>query len=136
MTKTYSLSEAIQMLEKNHELEFTQHTDVDGIVFLKLNDRGWLVSRNDHGEGMIIGIDGKWELVKKPVTFMEAVKALDVGKTIYCQYINSYTNKGDLLITHTYTPKANGGLWDEKNYPPTIWMILNADWYIEEDEDV
>mgnify|MGYP000885550018 FL=1 len=96
MTKTYSLSEAIQMLEKNHELEFTQHTDVDGIVFLKLNDRGWLVRRNDYGEGMIIGIDGKWELVKKPVTFMEAVKALDVGKTIYCQYINSYTNKGDL----------------------------------------
>lgn len=136
MPRTYSLSEAIQMLEKNHELEFTQHTDVDGIVFLKLNDRGWLVSGNDQGEGMIIGIDGKWELVQKPITFMEALEALNIGETIYCQYINSYVNKGNLLITHTYTPKANGRLWDEKDNPPTIWMILNANWYIKEDEDV
>lgn len=120
MARTYSLSEAIQMLEKNHKLEFKQHTDVDGVVFLKLNDRGCLVSRSAHGDKMIIGIEGKWELVQKPVTFMEAAQAYCDGKTIYCEYLGR---------TYDYKPNRDNGF-------VAFHKIMNADWYIKEDEDV
>lgn len=80
----------------------------------------------------------EWEQVEEPVTFMEAVKALNTGKTIYCQYTRSYIdtdiNKGDALIVNIYKPNITNELRNEKGKPPILWMILNADWYIKEDD--
>ncbi|UZQ49809.1 hypothetical protein [Clostridium kluyveri] len=134
MAKTYSLSEAIQMLEKNRKLEFKQYTDVDGVVFLKLNDRGWLVSRNAHGEGMIIGVDGKWELVQKPVTFMEA---LESGKWVKVEheiiqperFLSSYrdTTNWNSIDRLLYILSNSLGAAELRE------VILEGKWYIKED---
>lgn len=75
----------------------------------------------------------EWEEVQQPIRFTEAVEALNAGKTIYCQYINSYTDKGDVLITNIYEPNATNELRNEKGEAPTLWMMLHADWYIKED---
>ncbi|APM40578.1 hypothetical protein [Clostridium kluyveri] len=134
MPRTYSLSEAIQMLEKNRKLEFKQYTDVDGVVFLKLNDRGWLVSRNAHGDEIIIDIEGKWELVQKPVTFMEA---LESGKWVKVEHEiiqperflsdygdTTYWNSIDRLL---YILSNSLGAAELRE------VILEGKWYIKED---
>ncbi len=77
----------------------------------------------------------EWEEVQEPVDFMEAVKALDIGNTIYCQVINSFHDKGDVLVTNVYRPNAMNELRNEQGEAPTLWMIVHANWYIGEDEE-
>lgn len=117
MARTYNLSEAIQMLEKNHKLEFKQYTDVDGVVFLRLNNENWLISTSANGDEMIIDIEEKWELVQKPVAFMKAAQAFCDGKTIYCEYLGR---------TYDYRPNRDNGF-------VAFHKVTNADWYIEEE---
>lgn len=73
--------------------------------------------------------------MQEPVDFMEAVKALDIGNTIYCQVINSFHDKGDVLVTNVYRPNAMNELRNEQGEAPTLWMIVHANWYIGEDEE-
>lgn len=71
-------------------------------------------------------------MIQQPVGFMEAVKALNEGDTIYCQYTCDYTNEKNKPFKHTYETQSNGKMLDERNESPTLWMILNGNWYIEE----
>ena len=73
----------------------------------------------------------EWEEVQQPIRFTEAVEALNVGETIYCQYINSYTDKEDVLITNIYEPNATNDLRNQEGEPPTLWQMLHAGWYIK-----
>lgn len=122
------------MLRENLNLEFVHYDDIDGEYFLKAIEKGILLSENKRKERFSIDINDKWRLVQQPVQFIDAVKAIDEGKTIQCKYINNYVNKGDIEITHTYKPKCNGLLQDEKGDSPTLWMMLKAKWYIKEED--
>lgn len=59
-----------------------------------------------------------------PVCFIDAVKAFNKGKTIYCDTPN--------LGKFYYNGKSNKRLTDDQGRGITPWEILEGAWYIEE----
>lgn len=131
--KTYEINEAIKMLKENGELKFKITGNIcTQILYV---DEGSILTKCGGCSGSkscSLRISDKWDLVQQPVSFMEAVKALNEGDTIYCQYTCDYINEKNKPFKHTYEPQSNGKIWDERNESPTLWMILNGKWYIEE----
>lgn len=81
---------------------------------------GGILFKNSLGDSTAlyyIGFDWIWEEVKQPVTFMEAVKAFDEGKDIYCQ-IDLECNK-----FHGKIGNMLHGISSE--------MVLYGNWYVE-----
>lgn len=66
----------------------------------------------------------EWEEVKEPVSFMEAIKALDVGKAIYCEIDNrKFTYKRPRTYITEIRSEEAGGI--------SVKEILEGKWYIE-----
>jgi len=67
-------------------------------------------------------INEEWTLVQQPVTFLEAIKAFDEGKTV----------RHDGEFPHTYK-YDDGDVRDENGNCISSDEVLNCKWFIEED---
>lgn len=127
--KKYKTWEVIKMLSENPKLQFKEN---DGIYNTYLSTRAntlnnaylqvdFLTQKEVNGN---IQLNSEWVLVQQPVSFMEAIKALNDGNSIY----NIRES-----ITHYY--KHNYALSDEKRKPINTSEILEGTWYIGEPEE-
>lgn len=70
-----------------------------------------------------------FEPVEKPVSFMEAIKAFNKGKTIKCEL-----EYGE-VIKYEIDEYNKGSLVDEEGGAITSYEILEGKWFVEEDEN-
>jgi len=124
--KTYKTWEAIKAIEENEKLEFeNSHGTIikyENLVIRFFDKDGKNIKRYR------MPLDTQWTLIQKPVPFMEAIKALNEGKNIYCEI-----DSGKL---HYQTGSSLNGYYavlDEFEGPITTKEILQGKWYIEED---
>jgi len=107
--------------------------------YLKIQIRSSNCIKNYSGKhASFVGIDGgyglpfnninalkkiEWKEVKKPVSFLEAIKAFNEGRTIYCKYRD---------IVSYFRSKPFKGLMDDNKNPIASYEILEGEWYIED----
>ncbi|HUV85002.1 MAG TPA: hypothetical protein VMV86_04785 [Methanosarcinales archaeon] len=73
----------------------------------------------------------EWTLIQQPISFMEAVKAYEKGKTIRCELEGkSYKY---IFQAKSYKNKSPFFRGDADGYYMTTAEILDGKWYIEED---
>lgn len=115
--------EMIKELTENPEKEFTRKSDG---LHIKTNEYGDLVWDSGY---QFLRLHHDWEEVKKPVDFMDAVKALDEGKTIYVLHDGCYKD--------IFSPVGKQTDWgvameQEQGYAIDTEFILYGKWYIED----
>lgn len=109
--------EMIKEITEDPSKEFVR--ELDGL-HIKTNKDGELIWDSGY---QFIRLGHEWKEVKKPVDFIEAVKALQEGKNIYSEYGNR--------IYH-YRSKPYKGLIDLNKNPVASYEILHGEWYIED----
>lgn len=128
--KTYKAWEAIKAIEENEKLEFKNEC---GLV-IKYEDFVIRFFRGDKNVERYGIPDGEWTLIQNPVTFMEAIKAYNEGKTIKCTWLEEGSEQSCF-----YKPQEIFGnysfseLIDNDRAIITQTEILKGKWYIEED---
>jgi len=133
--KTYKTWEVIKMLSENPKLKFRLVIQKVGIdlkdTFLQSAGNGYLtiiereVEKTAEGN---IGLDDEWTLIQEPVPFMEAIKALNEGKGVYCKI-----DSGKLYYKSGTSLNGYYAVLDEFGGPISTKEILKGKWYIEED---
>lgn len=120
--KVYKTWEAIKILQENPTTEFKDKTGRILKLTSELNKLHILTVNH------FFNIDAEWTLIQKPVPFMEAIRALDEGKDIYCEI-----DSGKLHYKSGISPNGYYAVLDEFEGPITTKEILQGKWYIEED---
>lgn len=118
--KTYKTWEVIKMLTKDSKLKFKTNNEVIGIINNELVyfDTGNTVRLYTACANYVNVFDKQWELVEKPVTFMEAINSDNLIKP-----------KGENFDYHGLSywicmfPSIRLQYLDE---------LLNGEWFIEE----
>lgn len=121
-------SEAILRLERDPTLEFklveryktwTLKSDYDPMfpgdesLYFMLECEGE-DSVDGAGEfsGNLLIDDDRWELIRQPVAWQEAMQELANGKRVWCEFHNQSWDVGELVANYLYFKKAlNIGKW-------------------------
>jgi hypothetical protein len=113
-----NLTQVIIALNENKKLKFK-----NGEFTLWVNKCGYLMLTDSLGHNRYLNnihISDEWELIKEPVTFMDALKAYCEGKKIKVQcsdYSDCFIRESNEYDTFL-------------RVPPTV--ILKGKWYIED----
>ena len=143
--KTYRTSEMIAMLEKHPNPEKLK-LDCNGG---KVNFKDGVLVWSDNGKPVELSLYGypiggmgaktggtidkyKWQLVRTPVTWQEAIQAWLDGKTIRCVVPQEYSN-GTRDIEFVF--QCEDFLINNNEEPPYKSYFKYGTWYIEGDSD-
>ncbi|MBU3208576.1 hypothetical protein KPL28_02865 [Clostridium algidicarnis] len=125
--KTYKTWEVIKMLSENNDLGFK--TNIGNVSLKEIDDCKEMVWE----EGTPFEINYYtlcygWELIQEPVSFTDAVKAYNKGKTIKCNFDD------DVLY---YVPSDDfefNSLEDNNGLCISSQEILNGAWFVESED--
>lgn len=120
--------EMIKELTENPNKKFTYDSATKGSYVTVVDDVVVWKGAGQGGQTVAICLgcgDAEWEEVKEPVSFMEAIKSLDEGKTVYCEVDN---RKFTYKQPRTYITEIRS----EEAGCISIKEILEGKWYIEE----
>ena len=144
--REYKNSEMFAMLEKNPDLTFVctnggkkfvvtastkenyfvQEAELDGQKYSRYDLPNWLKFFGN------VSINSKWQLVRQPVTWQEAIQAWLDGKTIRCVVPQEYSN-GTRDIEFVF--QCEDFLINNNEEPPYKSYFKYGTWYIEGDSD-
>lgn len=131
----YTLDQMIEKFRRNPNLKFKYVEEEpygeNEEEVIALDEIGRVV--NEEGKSILsrFTLNSKFALVNEPVSFMNAVRAFDEGKIIYCLYDN---------VKHTFIPEwdwlrtTNNELQNVQLKSISPILILNGKWFIEEGE--
>jgi len=108
IVREYETWEVIKMLSENKKLQFKKGRDYlycsdNGYIYFKRIDMHGKEMPHSCAGGMFDGnvsINSKWQLVRQPVTWQEAIQAWNDGKTISCECCQGHLdgNCGDCRL--------------------------------------
>lgn len=120
--------EMIKELTENPNKKFratNKNYPIDRNTIVSVSDGDIVFKNTIMGAVKLISLLTVFEEVKEPVSFMEAIKSLDEGKTVYCEVDNrKFTYKQPKHILPKFVQKKLGCI--------SIKEILEGKWYIEE----
>ncbi|MBV4439403.1 hypothetical protein [Clostridium tyrobutyricum] len=127
----YTLGQVIDKLGRNPNLQFRfiggNAYKVDYGTIIHLDPDGYVVDRLGISTLSRFNLNSKFTLVNEPVDKMEALKAFDEGKVIYCDCEGQ---------KYHYDPSSMYGdrLVDTHGNSISVQEILYGKWFIEEGE--
>lgn len=125
--------EVMKLLAENPNLRFKNESfDYGEGAYLGISTGGTYKFYNTKAEyataksfnDMWLSAVDEWELISTKVDFMDAVKAHNEGRRIYCMM------KGT-GVKNVYRPSLSSCMKDEEGLPITSDEILNGEWHID-----
>jgi hypothetical protein len=134
--REYETWEAFKMLGENPKLKFeTIKTKYENMV-LFVDDCGYYVLHEKGNESKHIEPCGnlnqndKWQLVRQPVTWQEALQARIDGKTIICKNCGGCNDGSKCMLAESRTFFQSKKVMDVCTN-----QLKTGTWYIEDDAD-
>ncbi|WP_353097710.1 hypothetical protein [Tissierella praeacuta] len=126
--------EMIKELSENPEKKFkainNNYPNDENSIITSVGNGDIVFEKANTGILAVISLGTVYEEVKEPVSFIEAVKALNSGKTIYVKHGEEFE------YTEMFSPAGSQTDWgyamkQQQGYAIDTGLILYGEWYIE-----